>query len=568
VSGKTVTQRRLPATLAVALLPALLAIAVYAPALDNPFVYDDRVTVVENPSIRELANWRAVLLGSRFRPLVNLTYAVDYALWQLQPTGYHWTSVLLHALNVLLLYALLATLDRRATAATADAQRSVAFVASSLFAVHPLLSEAVGYVSGRAELLSTCFFLGALLSLRNSVTRSDRSLLLLGIGLGIGAMASKETGAMLPIVFLAWDRWLSGRPKDEQRRRFRRVHLPVLVTVGLLGAARVAFFVIVEAEAAARTPWQNLLTQFGVIWRYVGLTIVPIGQSLVHSVAVVTRPSDGVALLQGGALLATLWLAIRIADRQPAISFGIVWFLVVIAPSSSLIPLLELMAEHRVYMASAGLFLLVGHAFRALAARGGAARLVALLLLASAIVACCVKTVQRLEIWHDSIQLWQDAAERAPDVWVSQYGLGDAYRRQAQCDSAIVPFLRAIEIQPQEIRAYVNLGACLAQEGRIREAEIVLRRAFSLAPSSFGVRNNLAAVLSLRGRETEALAIYQETLAIAPENLTALKGLAALRETRFDNRAEAIRLWREIRRLSPGDLDAVQQLRRLTRPTG
>jgi hypothetical protein len=135
---------------AVLLGPPLLAAAVYVGSAYHPFVYDDVRLVVQNPSLRDLSNFRFVLLYQPFRPVVNVSYALDYWFWQLEPVGYHLTNVSLHSLNTLLLFLLCARLPGAGrTAAPADGSRAVAALAATLFAVHPLASKAVGYVSAR-----------------------------------------------------------------------------------------------------------------------------------------------------------------------------------------------------------------------------------------------------------------------------------------------------------------------------------------------------------------------------------------------------------------------------------
>src|SRR5207244_4388477 len=132
----------------------LLAGLVYLNALHNPFVYDDYHTVVANPSIQDLRNIRALVLGDVSRPVINTSYAIDRAFWGTEPFGFHLTNVLLHMINVVLLWHLARRLS---------ADRIVAASAAALFAVHPMMTEAVGYVSGRSELLCATWFLAALL---------------------------------------------------------------------------------------------------------------------------------------------------------------------------------------------------------------------------------------------------------------------------------------------------------------------------------------------------------------------------------------------------------------------
>jgi hypothetical protein len=154
---------------------ALLACVVYVNALDNPFVYDDHDTVVANPSLLDLSNVRFVLVYSPFRPLLNASYAADRWLWGYDPRGYHLTNVLLHAVVVVLLYFTIAAAltDARTSRASPDHDAGVirwaSFLGASAFAVHPLMSEAVGYVSGRSEVLCAAWFLASFLLARAAI---------------------------------------------------------------------------------------------------------------------------------------------------------------------------------------------------------------------------------------------------------------------------------------------------------------------------------------------------------------------------------------------------------------
>ncbi len=135
---------------------ALLGGVVYLNALHNPFVYDDHHTVVQNPSIASVTDVRAVVLGAVTRPIVNFSYALDRAVWGAGPFGFHVTNVLLHMLNVVLLFQLAWRFEK--------GRLLVAFAAAMLLAVHPMMTEAVGYISGRSEVLCATFFMLAIMS--------------------------------------------------------------------------------------------------------------------------------------------------------------------------------------------------------------------------------------------------------------------------------------------------------------------------------------------------------------------------------------------------------------------
>lgn len=548
------------------LLPVALAAAVYLGALHNPFVYDDVATVVKNPSLRDLSNWRFVLGFSPFRPLVNLSYAVDTALWGLQPYGFHLTGLLLHALDAALFWLLASALLRDqasvATQAAAEtgSQRLAALGAACLFAVHPMMTEAVGYASARGEVLCAALVFACLLFARRAVMERRRRLWVGAALCWLLALASRENAAMVPLVFLAWDRLLQPGSQDERRRRLWRLHLPLVALVAAGGAFRLAAYLRSETAALPREVWRHFCTELPIYWRYLRLLLWPAGQSLVHPAQRVASPLQPAVLLAAAGMLAAGAAAWMLRRRFPLAVFGLVWFPLFLAPSSSLIPLVELMAEHRVYLASCGLFLIAGLGFARLDGWWrNAERQPSLLPRAlgmAAIALLAVLTMARNEVWADPVTLWADAARKAPLTWAPYYALGDALRDSRGCRAAVPIYRRAVELRPDDNRARLNLGICLAQLGEQGPAKATFEAALALDPRSPDVHNNLGWLANLDRQPDAARQHFQRALEIDPKNAVSLINLATLDETVFDDPAEALRLCRELQRLHPGSAAA------------
>ena len=484
----------------------LLGLLVYLNALSNPFVFDDKYHLVDKSVLRDLSNLGGIVARDRFRPVVNLMYAVEYALWGLNPLGFHVVSLLFHLLNVALLFWLSLGLHRdigRARAGPgpeADEPRDLApmtsFGVAALLAVHPMMTEAAGYVSSRPEVLgATCFMLGFLAIRRGMLRRSWRWICLGLIPLVVG-LGTKEHVAMLPFVLLAYDRLLLDRAAPGARSRLHFLHLPLTGLVLLAGVARVAVLVWVEYPDLPRPIWQNLMMQLSIIWRYIFLLILPVSQSVVHEVQNISTWFDPIATLAGVALLALVVLAYLGRHRVPLVVFGVAWFFLLIAPSSSIVPLLEPMAEHRVYLASCGFFLALGAGFTLLMAwleprfllpRGFTWGVLFLVLAPLA-----ATTVARNRVWADPVTLWRDAAEKAPGVCAPRYALGDAYRQQGNCAEAVKVYRKALSIQSDVIDVYINLGICLAKLGQRSEAKRVFQNVLKMEPDNTQALNNLA----------------------------------------------------------------------------
>jgi tetratricopeptide (TPR) repeat protein len=548
---------------------AALAVVVYLNALDNPFVYDDHRTVVENGSIRSLWNsW--VLRHEPYRPVVNVSYALDYAVWGLAPRGFHLTSVLLHAVAVLGLFAL----TRRAVgdwyardvrgAGAAGPPETVAFTTAALLAVHPVLTEAVGYVSGRAEVLCTVGVLGGLLLARRTLVGESggwAALSLVPFGVGV---AAKETAAIFPVLLVAYDRLLGGGDRAAWTVRWRRLHLPLLALMVAGSAVRVAAHL---AGSPPVPPWRYFLIELGVVWRYLGLLVLPVGQSVVHAVSEPVSLATGRVLLAGAGLVLLGVATWRVRRRAPLVALGVAWLFVALAPSSSVVPLGEAMAEHRLYLAAAGAFLAAAAAVGQLTTWARrrdylVSLLVRRAVLAGVLTVLAAATVARNQVWVDPVRLWQDAAAKAPGVWLPPYALGDVLRLRGNCAAAVPEYREALRLAPDEPFVYPNLATCLMATGRLDEAEAVLVVALRLDPDLVRAHTNLGVLARLRGHPDAARGYFREALGRDPGNVFARQQLVALYESTFADSGEALRLCREIQALAPGTPGVDECIRR------
>jgi len=542
-----------------ALLPALLAGLVYLNALHNPFVYDDANTVVGNPSIRDLHNWKWVLVYSPFRPVVNVSYALDAALWGIQPLGFHVTSLLLHGLVAALLFAFARDLvaDQAARrGAPADAgDRAVPIIAACVFAVHPLLTEAVGYASARPELLCSVFTFGALMLARRAVLGRPRFWIAAGVCWALAA-ASRETGAVVPILLLAWDRLLGPGEPVARRRRLWLLHLPLVVMIVAGAAVRVEVYLRQEAGALPRSVWQHVCTELPIFWRYLGLLLWPAGQSLVPPAQRVASALDGRVLLAAAGMIAVgigCWMLRR---RQPIVVLGLIWFPLLLAPSSLIVPLVELMAEHRAYLASAGIFLAAAVGLGALVSwwqrAGRQPRRLPAVALALLVALLALLTLKRNEVWNDEISLWADASAKAPRTWAPYYGLANALRNRGDCAHAIPVYKRAAALLPEDSHARLNLATCLAQQGRLEEARLELHALLAIDPTSAAAHNDLGMIALSERNPNEATHEFQRALGLDPRNVEARLNLAMIYEGVMQQPQLALQMCEEIERIKPG----------------
>ncbi len=458
---------------------ALLAGVVYLNALHNPFVYDDYHTVVENRSILHPANLRALVLHDVTRPIINVSYAIDRAVWGAAPFGFHVTNVLLHMVNVALLFLLAWQLTEGALAS--------AFAAAALFAVHPMMTEAVGYISGRSELVCATFFLSAVLCGRRWLRGDGTTWAIATLTLWVGALASKEIGAMFPFVFWCYDACMTSGSADEKRRRLLRVHLPLMSVSIVAGLARLVIL-RVEYPGVATVHWSYVLLGLDVIRRYMWLMLIPHGQTIFHEVRAVGSVFDPRALAAIAVLGLTVALAWRARRARGIAALGMFWFLLLLLPSLTLTVFNqgEPMAEHRVYLASAGLFLAAGDGVAwlgAWAARISArARPLVPVVLTLLLLSFSAETMLRNAMWRSPVALWQESVTLAPAHYRPRLLLGEALQDEGRRAEAAEEYKTAVRLRPSDPTGYVKLGRLLAESGQLQDARRQFKAALAVDP--------------------------------------------------------------------------------------
>jgi protein O-mannosyl-transferase len=520
-------------------------------------VYDDHRLILENTSLTDLHNWRALLYHDISRPLVNLSYAIDYAIWGgPDAVGFHLTNLAIHVVNILLLYSVASALADDHSALRHDRGRTrntAAVAAALLFAVHPVLTQAVGYVSSRAELLCAMFLMAALMAGRRAMRGGPWWLWPATAGCWLAALACKEIAVMFPFALLAYDYLVAPIDQEQRRRRIWRLHAPFIGLTLLVGAIRVAVLLTIEYS----NPTVRLrfgLVELDVFRRYIQLLLVPVRQTIFHAIDPIQRVTDPHALLGIATILLFVFVIWRLRS-QDVVSFGLAWFALLLAPSAVLVILDrgEPMSEGRIYTASAGFFLSVGAIAALVLERAG--RISALTErrtrdIGFAIVALlAVRTTSRNAVWHDAVGLWLESAELAPGHWLPRVALGEALHEEGRHEEAIAMFREALVLRPNERLTYAKLGQCQLETDQMEAAEITFKSLEALDPGSTVASTGLG-LIALRARDSRtARQHFLEILAKEPNNVPMRQILASIAEQ--TDPAEALRWCEEIKRLAP-----------------
>jgi protein O-mannosyl-transferase len=498
---------------------AVLATVLYLPTLNGPFVFDDPNAISQSRLVRSLFP-----IGRFFslstRPFTDISYAINYAIGGLATWPYHLTNILLHAGNGLLLYGIAyATFSTRALAARYGSGRWVlAWSSAALFVVHPLASEGVGYVSSRSETLASFWILAALASYITAATvrgpRTRRAAAILLPVATVAALLSKETGYVVPFATLLYD-WLFLSERRWSRLQDRMwllglAWLPFVIGgLGLLIRAFVSPSPMGDYAATAGLgfdrfkPWQYLLTQFGVLLYYLRLLVLPIGQTFDYDWPLAQTPLALGVVLPLAVLVAIAVLAVRARATQPLFTFAVGWSALVLAPTSSIIPIADLAVERRMYLPLAALALLAAGWMWDLVQRLPAAwrsrpAWTYAAVLALPLLALGALTFQRAQLWGDGIALHEDGVAKAPgnprvrlNLAVTYLNLGQRDKAYETLQTAKTLYDRHESVQAfPRIGAFIqyNLGAVLYARKEFARAETELRRALQLGGQYLAIR--------------------------------------------------------------------------------
>lgn len=538
------TKRRLSFAAAAAVL---LFLAAYANSFRNAFHFDDAHVIQNNPWIRDLANiprfftdantFSSLPQNTTYRPLLSVSLAIDYAIARgLNPIPYHVQQLLLFAaLGVLIFLFYRRVLQTTPLAASQPATIGwVALFAATLFCVHTGNTQPGNYISARSELLSAIGVLGAF-AMYIHVPRSHRFHLYLVPAI-LGMLAKNHAIMFAPLLLLyklLFEFALSFRQTLTQRHCPDRTRalifsIPAFVVLGSL----LVFIEAMPSDAqnyGGGSRWAYLATSTWVWVRYVGLYFLPIGLTADTDLQLFqgfdARILAGIAVLAASLVIA--WRASNNASTRP-IAFGILWFWIAIAPTSTIFPLAEVTNDHRYFIGFIGLNLAVLWALVLLVAGSRSLHRYVPYAAAGLLIAHAVGTHVRNRVWRSDETLWSDVVEKSPKNGRGLMNYGLTLMRRGQLTEARDLYVRAQEFNPNYSYLEVNLGIVNAALGDHVEAEKHFQRAVQLDVRQPVVHRYFARWLMERGRGVEAMGRLQSLAGSAPSDVEARRELTAI----------------------------------------
>lgn len=499
-----------------------LTCLVYANSLNGRFVFDDQQIVLQNPQLINIQEFDDVLkLSVEWRRLTYLTYGLNYYFGQLNPFGYHLLNVVLHALNSVLVFLIILHIS--------DGRKNSAMAGAAVFSVHPLFTEAVSYIAGRASSLCALFYFLAILCFLKALDMKRLGVRLFWFGsmavAGFLAWESKQEAITLPVA-IAGVLWVRGEKKD-WRFLIPLAVVPILVVsyfrneLATLFESVMGNVVLVSAGFEPVLPWPAYFRTYvsAIIGYYFPHFIVPVPLSADPYVRTAEHWYS-LEFLFASSLLATLaWLLLRppkTIDRF--LLLGLALLLLSPLTAYAVVPLADVVLEHRAYIPGLGAAIVWAWMFDWLSKKYGRTSHLALL---AVVMAFSVMTIQRNTVWRNSIALWEDTEAKSERKPRPHFNLGQSYQEARRFTEAIREYEHALKLKPDIYAAYSNIAAIYLDQGLLDPGEEMLVKVTTLAPSFTEGFINLG-VLYIRKKDPDkALAAISRALEINPQSFSA-----------------------------------------------
>lgn len=512
---------------------AVVTVLVYANSFTVPFQFDDQISILGNPAIKDISDLTAIFLFSPTRFFTYFTFACNNYLHGLNVFGYHLVNTIIHiCASVLVMVFCRLTCSTPALRNTplAASKESLAFCAALFFALHPVQTQAVTYIVQRlASLAAVCYLAALCLYIEGRLVQQKAAaqkyaICFFGAAalITVIGMFTKETVFTLPFAILLYE-FFFFRSTFISNWKFLLLvcSFCLLIPLIIFSTGSIDFDKLRAMQEGPEgviyiSPLEYLLTQLRVLITYLRLFLLPLNQNLDYDYPLARTFFSPQTILSFLILAAFAATGIWAFTKHRIISFAIFWFFLTLSIESSIIPIRDVIFEHRLYLPMTGLsILLMILIYKLLAYRNP--RLFYAIIFAI-LFFCALLTCHRNELWRDEVTLWNDAVKKSPQKVRPYNNRGRAYGNKGEYEKAMNDFRRAIEINPRCAEAYYNLGLVYALKRNDDRAIENYDKAIALYPNYAAAYNNRGLVLTNKKEFDRAIADYDQALHIAPHS--------------------------------------------------
>ena len=551
------------------LLISLLGVLFFSNHLNNPFQFDSVAYIVNNANLKNPETllsfefWKKEFLA---RGLLRISLALNAYLDGFRPFGYHIFNLAFHILNALLLFFVLEKSLRRfgmeAVGWVSKRIRSVSFFSAVFFLCHPIQTESVIYIMSRSEVVASTFYLAGFLLFQQLLERSSTSHLQYGLYflsiflIALVGFSVKQIVATLPAIMILY--YLCSCPDHSPALQFLKKWRWAITGI-IAGVAGFLFYKLLTDETFLIGPSRPeemvgrakyMLSQPSVIvFYYLKMLLFPMNLNIDPDIAVVTSFLSWNFLLPMFCIAFLLLCSLKVFKTR-FVFFFLCWFFIILSPSSSIVTLHDLAAEHRTYLASAGIFILFACGVAEVTCRWGETRPLNITLI-FCVFALGIMTMKRNAVWQSELSLWQDTHQKSPHklrplinlarahslegnsekaiqyyqeslvkgpgVFATNYNLGALYLEKGLVTDALRHFQLASRIEPEIPEPFAKLGEIYLSQKNFKLADSYFKRAAELNPRSSKVFKNLGVVNFYHlNRPKQGLAYFTRSLNLDP----------------------------------------------------
>jgi tetratricopeptide (TPR) repeat protein len=593
----------------------ILSLAVYLNTFQSPFHFDDEFALIGNIDLR---SWEAINkyhFISRY--ILFLSFHINYIIGEFNVIGYHVVNFLLHILVSILVYLITDFTIKQDESQNYSSLKNIPLLSALIFTAHPINTESVTYIISRSSIMATLFYLLSLFFFikgyaidKTQYAVTKRSIFYLSsIASFVLAIGTKEDTVTLPIIILLYLFYFlyKGKGIVNFTREYRVYILAPLI---LLTSYLLYRFYILGSGAVMTmsadllkyiTPWYYFLTELKVIvFYYLKLLLFPMSLNVDPDIIMSTSVLEPAVVFSAILILFFLYLSYRLYHISKLLSFSILWFLITLIPTSSVVPLLDFAAEHRLYLPAVGLS--IGFADLLNRVNRHAIRNI---IITVVLLFFSIGTVKRNITWNDSIGLWLDAVKKSPYKARAYYNLGIEYAQEKQFEKALIEFKRSVKILPthllshlmagkmykelgiykniidemgvvlslkpekidDHVDAYLELSSAYIKLGNFVKAEESIKEGLKLNQKNVMLHNNMATIMAERGLFDEAVKELRTALRIKPDYLKAYYNIGLIYEKRgFVN--DAIKEFEKAINIEPNNSESYLFLGELYKRSG
>lgn len=541
---------------------AAFCLLIYSNTLFNGMFWDDYDSITNNQYIR---SWTYLpqyftdnltagsgIRDNYWRPLLLLSFSLDYKIGGLEPFFYHLQNIFWHTTSSILLFILLFRLSKN---------NLPSLLGALLFAIHPLQTEAVTYVAGRADPMHTTLMLGSLLLILKYLDAKKRLLFAWSILFFVFALLTKERAIVLPVIISLFVMPLAIKQYHYSFKKILLILAPYFIIAAIYFLLRMSILHFTDtfdlgADDSLGIPsiWIQFLTYFKALTIYAGLLLWPARLYMEKTVTLPTSLWDWQVLAGIAISVITLLIIIRSWKNNGLVSVGLLWFFIALSPSLHIFPIQGLLYEHWLYPALPGLFLAIcaflnPHLdFEKITPFGIASICFAICIL----LAFSIRTIVRNNDWRgpirfyeknislggisarvytnlgmaydeagkheDGIKAYQKAIELDNRLFQPWYDMGNIYQQLGDNESALECYMQAIERNPYFMPAYTNSASIFFSQKNLDKALEILKQANEKSPKDLQILYNLAVIAREKGDVMSAKEYLRNILELDPYN--------------------------------------------------